>query len=192
MKRIAKWSVPRLALGAVLSIAAVSAAFFLVTTFVSSGEHSGKTGAAAKENHALPMTVSFPESELTPSHPVPLSIMVENNSGQTATVSGPVVTIETPGDPICGAQWLEVMPEDNSGEADAVFAAKLAGTDTKPLKPIPAGGGPKNILQFFEHVEGTSELNRLMLQFKPADNAINETQCAEQTVIVKATLGAPS
>ena len=173
-------------------MATTAMAFFLVTSFVSSGEHSGKTGAATKENHALPLTVSFPESELTPSHPVVLSIMVENNSGQTATVSGPVVTIGTPGDPICGEQWLEVMPEDQSGETDAVFAARLAGTNTKALKPIPAGGGPKNIVSFVEHVEGKSDLNRLLLQFKPEDNAINETQCAEQTVVVKATLGTPS
>jgi hypothetical protein len=190
MKRIAKWSVPRLALGAVLSIAAVSAAFFLTTTFSGEGSHEGQTGTAAEENHALPLTVSFPDG-VTPTHSVPLTLMVENTTGKTATVAGPVVTIETPTDPQCGAEWLEVFPELNSGEKDAVMAARLAGTNTKPLATIPAGGGPKNVLTFYKVAAETPELNRLLLQFKPSMNTVDETACANAPVKVVAKLTAP-
>jgi hypothetical protein len=66
LKRITRWGAPRVILGALLSIAAVSLAFFATTTFDSSAEHSAKAGEAEHLTHPLPLTVAFPEG-LTPS-----------------------------------------------------------------------------------------------------------------------------
>jgi hypothetical protein len=148
VKRSPKWFASRGVFGAVLSIATVSFAFFLVTTFSGEGSHEGTTGAAAKETLSLPVTVSFPDG-VTPTNPVPLSLEVENTTGKAATVAGPVVTIETPTDPICGENWLQVLPEKFNGEEETVMTAKLSGANTEALAPIPSGGGPKSILGFY-------------------------------------------
>jgi hypothetical protein len=193
MKRTSRWIAPRFVLGAVLSIATVSFAFFLVTTFSGEGSHEGQTGSAAKENHALPVTVSFPDG-VTPTNPVPLTLEVENPGSAAATVAGPVVTIETPTDPICGESWLQILPEKFNGEEETVMTEKLAGVNTEALGSIPAGAGPKSIGFYYRSNGGlgAEQVKRFVLEFKPGLSAgTDETSCASAPVKVTAKLTTP-
>lgn len=188
MKRSPRWYLKRAVLGAALSVATMAAAFFAITTYVSEGSHEGSTGAAAEVNHALPMTVSFPNG-LTPTAPQKLTIEVENNTSATATAAGPRLEIKTPTIPICGEQWLEAFPENEAGEEQTALAGRFAGTNTAALEPIPAGGGPKNVLTFFS---STPKVKQILLRFKPSlTAATDQTACANQPVKVIAKLTKP-
>jgi hypothetical protein len=187
MKRNPKWHLKRAVLGAALSIAVTAAAFFTLTTFISSGEHEGTTGAVTEVNKALPMTVSFANG-LTPTNPVKLTVEVENNSGQIATAAGPRIEIKTPTIPICGEQWLEAFPETETGEEQAALAARFAGTNTAALEPIPAGV-KKDVLTYFN---STPKVRQILLRFKPGlISTTDQTSCASQPVKVIAKLTKP-
>jgi hypothetical protein len=185
MKRVLKWSTPRVLLGAALSIATVSFAFFLVTTFSAEGSHEGKTGAAAHENHALPLAVAFPDG-ITPTNQVPVTLEVENPNAQAVELAGPVVHIATPTDPICGEQWLEVWGETTGGEESSAFTERAAGTNTDALKAIPAKAAKANVLTYLPGVK------QVYMRFKPSLVAgTDQTQCAEVPVKITAALTAP-
>lgn len=186
MKRSPKWFLKRFVLGGALSVAVVAAAFFVVTDYTSEGSHEGTTGSTSEAAHPLPLTVSFPDG-VTPTHPVPLTIEVENDAAVPVELAGPQIEIKTPTDPVC-ASWMEAFPENESGTENTGVAERISGADMRPLKPIPAGAGPANVLSYYN---GT--LKQITLRFKPSLVAgTDQTSCANQPVKVTAKLVTPA
>jgi hypothetical protein len=183
VNRISRWLAPRFVLGAALSIAAVSAAFFLVSVFSAEGEHTAPTGSAPTESKSLPLTVDFP-SGLTPAHAVPLTLEIENTaSAAAANLTGPKIEIKVPGDPIC-ATWLEAYGENGEGHEAKGLMMRFSGASTSLLEPIPAGA-KGDVLKYANQAEHF----RAFLRFNPKmAEEIDQNQCTEQAVTVKATL----
>lgn len=148
----------RAVFGAAMSVAMIAAAFF-ASTYISEGSREAKTGKGS--NVALPVNISFPDGQLTPSNPVQVTATVDNTSGAPRVWKGFTMSIETPTVPACQS-WLELYPERSNGTASGVWQEILAGTETSPLEPISTG--TQNI--FAARVP--SDAVKVWLRFKPA------------------------
>lgn len=168
-----RWSiVPAAGLLGLLTTAAF--AFFL-TTYIADGTHEGKT--ASHGNGALPLQISFAEGQLAPGVPVEVTAKLENTSGRALTFHKLKLTVETPSVPKCGTEWLKFREE--GGTEPAIWEEIVAGTNSagSTIPPIPAGTSPV-----------LTNGGKLLLEFNPAKNTVDESSCENVAVIVKGHL----
>lgn len=169
----------RVAVGVCGFIVSMAAAFF-VATYLSEGTHEANTGTEG--NKAQTVTISFPDGELTPTHPVPVTATVNNTSGAPRVWKSFVMSVATPTVPVCGSTWLELYAQrDKAGvksEAPA-WAEIIKGTNSTPMAPIPTG-----VQNIFSTANG--ELENVYLRFKPGlAESTNQKTC--EGVPVKVT-----
>lgn len=88
-------------------LALASACAFFVGNFLIEGSHQGTVGSGGTGSATLPMNISWPENELTPSHPVELTAKFENTAGRPITEHKISFTI-TPEVSGCKASWFEI------------------------------------------------------------------------------------
>jgi hypothetical protein len=105
MKRIRRSAV--LTAGLLGMLTAVGLAFF-IGSFAAEGTHTGTAGSGGTGKTTLPIAVSFPDGELTPTHPVELTASLNNTTTKTITFSKFVPTITT-GASGCKAEWFRVV-----------------------------------------------------------------------------------
>src|SRR5262245_32835012 len=104
MSRIRNGS--RLAAGIIGFTATLAVAFF-IGNFLGDGSHTGTVGSKGNGTKTLPINLSFPDGELTPTHAVPLTAKVSNTTAVPVkfTHISLAVTSATPG---CEASWFSV------------------------------------------------------------------------------------
>ncbi len=154
----------------------VSAAFaFFLTTYVADGSHEGKT--ASHGTGTLPISITFPEGQLAPGTPVEVTAKLENTSGRALTFHKLKLTAETPSVPKCGTEWLKFREE--GGTEPALWEGIVAGTNSagETIPPIPAGTSPV-----------LTNGGKLLLEFNPSKNTVDESACENVAVIVKGHL----
>jgi hypothetical protein len=88
-------------------LTAVGLAFF-IGSFAAEGTHTGTAGSGGTGKTTLPIAVSFPNGELTPTHPVEVTAEVNNTTSKAVTFSHfvPAVTTGAVG---CKAEWFRVV-----------------------------------------------------------------------------------
>jgi hypothetical protein len=138
VKRSPKWFLKRFVLGAALSVAAVAAAFFVMTTFVSEGSHEGTTGSGGShiENEAQPVDIQFPDGLTPEAGGVPVTATVNNESGEPREWAHFLMSVETPTFPECGEDWLELHA---LGAGAEWWEREFRGETELSLEPIPVG-----------------------------------------------------
>lgn len=91
---------------AFLGFTATLAVAFFIGHYVSEGTHTGKTGKGGTGTKVVPMNISFPEGQLTPTNPVELSVSVNNTTTKTLTFHHLSMTVTDP--PSCPASLFHV------------------------------------------------------------------------------------
>jgi hypothetical protein len=100
--------VTALALGLAVSIACA----FFVGSFMVDGSHTGTTGRGGTGTKTLPMNVSFPDGQLTPTQAVPLTATLNNTTSKTLKFTKMTTTITT-GAAGCNPAWFRLRSSSN-------------------------------------------------------------------------------
>lgn len=98
----------RLAAGVLGFLTTLAVAFF-IGTYTGEGTHTGTVGSGGTGAQTLPVKVSFPDGELTPTKPVTLTAVLNNTTSKTVTFKKLSFTVST-GASGCEASWFEVKP----------------------------------------------------------------------------------
>ena len=85
MSRIRQSS--RLTAGFLGFVTTLALAFF-VGSYLGDGSHTGTVGSGGSGSKTLPIKVSFPDGELTPTHKVEVQAELENTTSKTVTFKG--------------------------------------------------------------------------------------------------------
>jgi hypothetical protein len=159
----------RVAVGICGFFVSMAAAFF-VATYLSEGSKEAKTGTAGNISQAV--TISFPDGELTPTHPVPVTATVNNTSGSPRVWKSFVMSVEL------------YAQRDQAGvksEAPA-WGQIIKGTNSTPLAPVATG-----VHNIFDPANG--EIENVYLRFKPGlTGSTNEKSCEGVPVVVTGKL----
>jgi hypothetical protein len=126
---------------------------FFIGSFMADGTHTGTTGSGGTGTKTLPITVDFPDGQLTPTKSVPLTATVSNTTTKTIAFKHltPTITTGTAG---CLPKWFAVSA------STPFFTSALAGSPsweveyapgTSPLgKPFGAENEAKFTLEMVE------------------------------------------
>lgn len=124
-----------IAAGIVGLLTAASFAFF-AGSFLAEGEHTGTAGQGGSGIESLPLAVSFPSNELTPTHAVPLTATLNNITKHSVSFGKIHVTITT-GSPQCLPAWFKVSA--TGGQDEEFFQQHLEGKGNEGMLPYGPG-----------------------------------------------------
>jgi len=137
----------------VVGLATTASLAFFIGSFMADGTYTGTTGSGGTGTKALPISVSFPNGQLTPTKTVPLTATVNNTATKTVTFKHLTPTITT-GAAGCLPKWFVVSA------STPFFTSALAGSPsweaeyapgTSPLgKPSGAENEAKFTLEMVE------------------------------------------
>ena len=144
----------RITVGALGFLTTLAVAFF-IGTYLGEGTHTGTVGSGGSGTQTLPVKVSWPDGELTPTKPVTLTAVLNNTTSKTVTFKKLSFTVST-GASGCEASWFEVKPVAlGSPEAaelnwwEELLAGKITGTlaYAPGEKAVVTGVNPATALQ---------------------------------------------
>jgi hypothetical protein len=168
----------RFAAGALGFLTTLAVAFF-IGTYLGEGTHSGTVGSGGSGTQTLPIKVSFPDGELTPTKPVTLTAALNNTTSRTVTFKRLTFAVTT-GAAGCDASWFEVKPVAiGSPEAaelnwwEEILAGKITGT----LNYAPG-----------ERAVVTSVNSATALQLRMKDTGASQAACEGASITVTGKL----
>jgi hypothetical protein len=164
----------RLAVGILGFLTTLAVAFF-IGTYLGEGTHTGTVGSGGTGSQTLPVSVSWPEGELSPTKPVTLTAKLNNTSGKTVTMHHVsfVVASNTSG---CEASWFEVkaIKTSESGSEVTVWESILAGQEAA----LTYAPGERNVV--------TNAATGLQLKMK--DTGASQSACEGASITVTGKL----
>jgi hypothetical protein len=105
----------RLTAGVVGFLTTLAVAFF-IGTYLGEGTKTGTVGSGGSGTQTLPMTINFPNGELTPTKPVALTAEINNTTGKTIQFTKVSFTFSSTA-PGCEASWFEVKAIGTEAES---------------------------------------------------------------------------
>ncbi|MGH3373136.1 MAG: hypothetical protein ACRDP6_00205 [Actinoallomurus sp.] len=90
-----------------VGLATTASLAFFIGSFMADGTHTGTTGSGGTGTKSLPISVSFPDGQLTPTKSVPLTATLSNTSSKTVKFMHLTPTITT-GAAGCEPKWFKV------------------------------------------------------------------------------------
>lgn len=169
MSKRFKWGVRSTA--AILGLAITAGFAFFVGNYVIEGSDQGTVGSGGTGTATLPLNVSFPDGELTPTKTVPLTATFNNTTGRTITEHHVKFTI-APEASGCKAEWFFVkVLKTGEGESVTMWESILAGGEANLSYPQ----GTQNVV-----TAGNLELRLAMKE----EASVNQAACESTKITV--------
>jgi hypothetical protein len=92
-----------------LGLATTASLAFFVGSFLADGTHTGTAGSGGTGTKTLPITVDFPNAQLTPTQAVIVTAKVENGTSKAVMFKNVSYTVNT-GAAGCDPAWFTVKP----------------------------------------------------------------------------------
>lgn len=174
MSRIRNGS--RLTAGFLGFMATLAVAFF-IGNYLGDGEFTGQAGSGGNGTKTLPITLSYPSNELTPTHPVPLTATINNTTSQPQTFRFTSVTISST-QAGCQASWFRVRAiSSNTSENEWWNAGPLGGGTGEGVLTFPPGLSPVGI--------GANAAKPVSFNLELVDNGTDQSACEGAPVKVR-------
>jgi hypothetical protein len=131
----------RLTAGVVGFLTTLAAAFF-IGTYLGEGTHTGTAGSGGSGTQTLPMTINWPNGELTPTKPVALTAEISNTTTKSITFTKANFAISS-GTSGCEPSWFEVVAIGTEASAwNGWFAGEAKSVSYSPgLHPVDTSSG---------------------------------------------------
>jgi hypothetical protein len=148
-----------------------AACAFFVGNYIVEGSHQGTVGSGGTGTATLPLAVSFPEAELSPTKTVPLTATFNNNTGKTITEHHVKFTI-TPEASGCKGEWFLVkVAKNGEGESTTMWESIIGGSEATLTYPT----GEHSVV-----TAGNIELRLAMKE----EAAVNQGACESTKITV--------
>jgi hypothetical protein len=112
-----------------VGLATTASLAFFIGSFMADGTHTGTTGSGGTGTKTLPISVSFPDGQLTPTKTVPFTATLSNTSGKALEFTRLTPTITT-GAAGCKPEWFRLRSP--SPFWNEVFSGKAKGMEYAP------------------------------------------------------------
>lgn len=126
----------------VLGLIVTTAVAFFIGNYIGEGSKTGKIGSGGNGKATLPLNISFPEGELTPTKAVDLTVKLNNTTSKTLAFKKLAFTITTEAAG-CEAKWFFVKVVSlGSGSEVSTWESIVAGGEAN----LSYSPGEKNVV----------------------------------------------